>query len=117
MGLVSLGVGYWFWNAGDTDDAYWRTVVFTVLTLSQMGNALAIRSSRRSLFEIGLLSNKALLGSVLLTFGLQMAVVYMPFLQGIFNTVPLSLMDLGFCLVLSTVVFWAVETQKWLSRR
>ena len=86
MGLVSLGMGFWAWQSGQS---YWQTMVFTTLTLSQMGHALAIRSSRDSLFKIGLFSNKALLGAVLLTFILQLAVVYLPFMQEIFKTVAL----------------------------
>ena len=114
MGLVSLIVGYWYWAIGHP---YWQTMVFTTLTLSQMGNALAIRSQRESLFKIGLLSNRAMLSAVLLTFVLQMAVVYVPFFQSIFQTGPLALGDLLVSLLLSTVVFWGVEIQKWLIRR
>jgi Ca2+-transporting ATPase len=82
-----------------------------------MGNALAIRSEQDSLFKIGLLSNKPLLAAVLVTLGLQLAVVYIPFLQNIFTTQALSLGDLVICLLLSCVVFWAVELEKWLIRR
>jgi Ca2+-transporting ATPase len=114
MGLVSLLMGFWAWSTGNPT---WQTMVFTTLTLSQMGNALAIRSDRESLFSIGLLSNKPLLGAVLLTFVLQLAVVYVPFLQEIFKTVSLSPADLAISLVLSTVVFWGVELEKWVSRR
>jgi Ca2+-transporting ATPase len=114
MGLVCLGLGFWAWQ---TDRVAWQTMVFTTLTLSQMGNALAIRSERDSLFSIGLLSNKALAGAVLLTFVLQMAVVYLPFLQGLFKTDPLSLIELVICLLLSMVVFWGLELEKWWSRR
>jgi len=92
-------------------------MVFTTLTLSQMGHALAIRSSRDSLFKIGLFSNKALLGAVLLTFVLQLAVVYIPLLQGLFKTVALPPGDLLISLLLSTVVFWGVELEKWFLRR
>ena len=95
----------------------WQTMVFTTLTLSQMGHAMAIRSNRDSLFTIGLFSNVALLGAVLLTFGLQLAVVYVPFLQQVFNTVSLSANELVISLVLSTVVFGAVEVEKWALRR
>jgi len=91
-------------------------LVFTTLTLSQMGHALAVRS-RESLFNVGLLSNRALLGAVLLTFVLQMAVIYVPFLQELFKTDALSLGELLLSLVLSTVVFWGVELEKWLTRR
>ncbi|MCK4899497.1 MAG: cation transporting ATPase C-terminal domain-containing protein, partial [Anaerolineales bacterium] len=95
----------------------WQTMVFTTLTLSQMGNALAIRSGRDSLFKIGLFTNKALLGAVLLTFILQMAVVYVPFMQTLFKTVALPPGDLLISLLLSTVVFWGVELEKWFLRR
>jgi Ca2+-transporting ATPase len=91
-------------------------MLFTTLTLSQMGHALAVRSGE-SLFKVGLLSNKALLGAVLLTFALQMAVVYVPFLQNLFKTDALALGELILSLVLSTVVFWGVEVEKWLIRR
>lgn len=114
MGLVSLGIGLWAWRSARPD---WQTLVFTTLTLSQMGHALAVRSSRDSLFKIGLLSNKALLGAVLLTFVLQMAVVYVPTLQELFKTVALPPADLLISLALSTVVFCGVELEKWLLRR
>ncbi len=114
MGIVTLGIGYWAWNAGQDN---WQTLVFTTLTLSQMGHALAVRSGRESLFTAGLLSNKPLLGAVLLTFVLQLAVVYVPLLQTLFKTVALSPADLAVSLLLSTIVFWGVEVEKWLQRR
>lgn len=114
MGAVSLVAGLWALNTGRTET--WQTMIFTTLTLAQMGNVLAIRSDRDSLFQIGLLSNKPLLGAVLLTFALQMAVVYVPFLQDIFNTRPLPLEDLLISLGFSTVVFISVELFKWLRR-
>jgi Ca2+-transporting ATPase len=116
MGVVSLAMGYVRWSEGVWGEAHWRTIVFTVLTLSQMGNALAIRSSRDSLFRIGLLSNKALLASVGLTFLLQLAVIYLPPLQAVFKTTSLSLGELLSCILLSSTVFWAVEAKKLLSR-
>ncbi len=114
MGIVSLGMGYWAWSTGRHD---WQTMVFTTLTLSQMGHALAIRSGRESFFKIGLFTNKALLGAVLLTFVLQLAVVYVPFMQALFKTVALPPIGLAISLLLSTVVFWGVELEKWFLRR
>ncbi len=114
MGLVSIGTGYFYWRIGDTS---WKTMLFTTLTLSQMGNALAIRSERDSLFKIGLCTNKPLLAAVIVTLGLQIAVVYVPFLQNIFQTQALSLRELVISLVMSSVVFWAVELEKYLLRR
>ncbi len=91
MGIVSLLVGLW---ASNFNHAFaWQTMIFTTLTMAQMGNALATRSESQTLWEVGILTNKALLGSVILTFALQMAVVYLPFLQKIFKTQALSLLD------------------------
>jgi Ca2+-transporting ATPase len=91
-------------------------MVFTVLTLSQLGHALAVRSERESLFSLGLGSNLPLTGAVLLTVALQLAVIYLPWLNGIFRTVPLSAGELLACFVLSSIVFVAVEVEKSLVR-
>jgi Ca2+-transporting ATPase len=93
------------------------TMVFTVLSMSQMGHALAIRSDWKSLFNQGILGNKQLAGAVLLTLSLQMAVIYVPFLQDIFRTQSLTLNELLICIGLSSIVFWAVEMEKWVKRR
>ena len=118
MGLASLGVGYLYYRIDPSaSPAVWQTVLFTTLTLAQMGNALATRSDRDTLWQIGLFSNKAMLGSVLLTFALQMAVIYVPFLNRAFSTTPLSLQDLLISLGFGTVVFLAVESFKWIQQR
>lgn len=82
-----------------------------------MGYVMAIRSYSQSLFQIGVFSNRALVGAVLLTTGLQMMVIYVPLFSGLFKTVALPLQELLICLLLSTVVFFAVEIQKWFIRR
>jgi len=114
MGSVALLAQGWAYYTGST---HWQTMIFTVLTLSQLGNVLAMRSEKESLFQQGLWSNPTLFGVVLFTFVLQMATIYIPFLNQIFKTTPLSLRELVLCLVLSTVVFAAVETKKWIIRR
>jgi Ca2+-transporting ATPase len=99
------------------DAPYWQTVVFTVLTVSQLFHSLAVRSESASLFSIGLFSNLPILGAVVLTLMLQMLVIYLPAMNEIFHTQPLPLFDLAVCLVLSSLVLFAVEIEKWLVRR
>ena len=113
MGGVSIATQALFIDHAQT---HWQTMVFTVLCLSQMGHVLAIRSERESLFRQGVLSNKPLLGAVLLTFGLQMTTVYVPFLHPIFKTEALSAGELLVTVLLSSIVFLAVEMEKALKR-
>lgn len=97
-------------------DGHWQTMVFTVLTLAQMWQVMAIRSDRDSLFRQGMRSNTPLLGAVLLTFVLQLAVIYAPPLNLIFRTAPLRVAELGGCIAVSGLVFVAVELDKWRLR-
>jgi Ca2+-transporting ATPase len=113
MGIIALVTGWLYWEAGDEA---WQTMVFTVLTLSQMGHVLAIRQERESLFRAGLLSNRLLFGAVVLTVLLQFALVYVPFLQDIFGTQNLDATHILIAVALSTVIFWVIEIQKWALR-
>ncbi|MBI4587964.1 MAG: cation-transporting P-type ATPase, partial [Candidatus Rokubacteria bacterium] len=114
MAGLTIGTQGWFLHAGSDR---WQTMVFTVLALSQLAHVLAIRSERESLFTQGLRSNLPLLGAVVLTVLLQMATVYVPVLNGIFKTDPLSLGELALTFVLASAVFLAVEVEKWVKRR
>lgn len=114
MGAICIATQGWALRAGNEK---WMTMVFTVLSISQMGHALAIRSDWKSLFSQGVFGNKPLIGAVLLTLSLQMAVIFVPFLQDIFRTQALTMKELLICIGLSSVVFWAVELEKWIKRQ
>ncbi len=115
LGSVSLASGLWAINTGRTET--WQTMIFTTLTFAQMGNVLALRSDWYSLFQIGLKTNMPLLGAVILTILLQFAVIYLPFLQNVFGTVALPLVDLLVSLAMSTAVFIGIEIFKIFMRR
>ena len=91
-------------------------MVFTVLTLSQLGHAMSVRSSRDTLLRIGLLSNPFLLGSVALTLGLQVGLIYWEPMRELFHLARLSAADLLLAVGVSTIVFFASEASKVLSR-
>jgi Ca2+-transporting ATPase len=114
LGGLCLGIQAW---AIATGHAHWQTMVFTVLTLGQMAHVMAIRSETEPLWRLGLGTNKPLLAAVLLTFVLQMATIYVPFLNPIFKTEPLSLAELALCLAAAAVVWVAVELEKTWRRR
>jgi Ca2+-transporting ATPase len=111
-GAVSLGLGVW----GHATGRPWQTMIFTSLALLQLGNALAVRSERQSLFRLGLASNRFLTWTVLGTLLLQLAVVYWPPARAALELQPLSLTDLAVVLLASSIAFWAIEAQKLAAR-
>jgi Ca2+-transporting ATPase len=114
IGGISIVSQAWAHGRGSDN---WQTVVFTVLTFCQLMNVLAIRSDRESIVSYGLFSNPLLLMAVLFTIALQLAIIYVPMLQNIFHTTPLSALELGVCFLLPLIVLMAVEIEKALARR
>ena len=111
MGAVSILTQALFIDKSQTP---WQTMVFTVLCLSQMGHVLSIRSEQESFFKQR--ANRPLLWAVLLTFALQMATIYVPFLNPIFRTEPLTAGELVVTILFSIIVFLAVEIEKAIKR-
>ncbi len=114
MAGVTLGTEAWAIHTGKEN---WQTMVFTVLAFSQLGHVLGIKSEVRSLYRQGIFSNKPLIGAIGLTIVLQLAIIYIPYLNDLFKTQMLSWEDLGICIALSLVVFHAVELEKWIKNR
>lgn len=113
MAALTLGVQAWGMAQGKEN---WQTMVFTVLSLAQLGHVSAIRSEHEYIFQKGIFSNLPLVGAVLFTFLLQLAIIYLPAANEIFKTQPLSLSELAICISLSFVLFLAVEAEKWVKK-
>jgi P-type Ca2+ transporter type 2C len=114
IGALTLGVQA---QALGTGSAHWQTMVFTTLTFAQLFHVMVIRSERESLLTIGIGSNLPLLGAVLLGGALQLAVVYVPAMNEIMKTEPLTATELAICMLVPATVVLAVESEKWLIRR
>ena len=114
--MAALTLGTQAWSLAQ-EGMHWQTMVFTVLSLSQLGHVLSIRSERTFLYKQGLLSNKPLIGAVALTFVLQLGVIYLPAAQEIFRTEALTWQELLICVGVSAILFHAVELEKWLRVR
>jgi Ca2+-transporting ATPase len=108
LGVQSVAIGL---------DWEWQTMTFTTLALLQLGHALAVRSERESFFRLGWRTNKPLIGAVVLTAAVQLLIVYSSFLQPVFDTEALGAAELAVVLAVSTLVFVAVEIEKWIIRR
>ena len=101
--------------AGTGEMAYGRTMAFTTLILFQMFNVFNARSDTHSAFY-QLFHNRWLFGAVALSLVLQAAVIYVPFLQSAFDTVPLHASDWLICVLVSSSVLWLRELDKVVRR-
>jgi Ca2+-transporting ATPase len=105
--------------AGSGSIEYGRTMAFTILILFQMFNVFNARSDTHSAFY-QLFRNPQLWGAVALSLALHMAVLYVPFLQQAFDTVPLRASDWLLCILVASSVLWLRELSKgvvWAIRR
>jgi P-type Ca2+ transporter type 2C len=121
FGIVTIGLMKWAFDRthvagylGDPDT--WKTIVFTTLCIAQMGHALAVRSVNKLFIEINPFSNPLLLGAVVSTVLLQLALVYSPPLQSFFGTHALSSLELGVCFGCSLLIFIWIEGEKLFVR-
>jgi P-type Ca2+ transporter type 2C len=95
--------------------AYGQTMAFTTLLFFSLFTVFAARSDERSAFA-GFFSNPWLLGAVMLSLLLHVAVVYVPFLQKAFSTVSLSGSDWLRCAAVGSSVLWLTELVKVVLR-
>ena len=100
-------------NAGD--EVHARTMAFTTLMMFQLFNVYNCRSSWRSALS-GFFDNKWLLAAVFLSLGAQISVVYVPFLQSAFHTVPLSAFDWLIVTGVAATLLLVMEPVKFLLR-
>jgi Ca2+-transporting ATPase len=94
---------------------YAQTMAFTTLILFQLFNVFNARSDDRSAFD-GLLRNHWLWAAIALSLALQVAVIYIPFLQNAFSTVSLSLSDWLRCTAVASSALWLRELNKLVTR-
>ena len=94
----------------------WKTMVFTMLCISQMGHALAVRSLTRMTIQLNPFSNPFLLISVVATSLFQLLIIYVEPLRNFFGTRYLPFNELLVCFGFSSLVFVWVELEKLVYR-
>ncbi|MGH7231266.1 MAG: cation transporting ATPase C-terminal domain-containing protein, partial [Nitrospiraceae bacterium] len=92
-----------------------QTMAFNTLVFFSLFTVFNARSDERSAF-VGMFSNKWLWGAILLAVLLQLAVIYIPFLQQAFSTVSLTAGDWLKCAAVASSVLWLRELSKLFSR-
>jgi potassium/sodium efflux P-type ATPase len=102
--------------AGTDDLLTARTMAFTTLVLAQLFNCFNARSDTRSAFR-NLFSNPLLWAAIALSALLQVLVVQTPFFNRLLSTTPLSARNWVVCVVLASIVLWAIEVKKLVQRR
>lgn len=115
IAVISMVLGGWSWFEGGKD-APWQSILFTSLAFAQIFQALGIRSSQDHLWQIGVFSNRVLWGMIIAVLGLQLAVIYLPFLQGFFHTEALSLPVLLLIFAANALIWIISETVKALGK-
>jgi Ca2+-transporting ATPase len=117
IGLVALGVGIRYFDPATPQDNRWQTMIFTTIAFMQIGQALASRSARVSVFSLGVRTNWFIFLMVFLVLGLQLVALYIPALEDVFDITPLSAIELAICAGLGSIAFVAIEIEKWVKRR
>ncbi|MCP5272880.1 MAG: HAD-IC family P-type ATPase [Burkholderiaceae bacterium] len=115
--IAAVTLGWFAWRQGQgLPLEVVRTETFTVLAMCQWFNVLSCQSATRSALRLGLLQNPWLLGGLTLSIALQALVVYAPFMNDLFHTVPLAPSALLPLVGLASMVLWAEEARKLLAR-
>ena len=98
------------------DLAQARTVAFTVMVVAQLVHAFNCRNERLSLFQLGVGTNRALLGAFLLSVAVQVALLTVPAVAPVFKVAPLPVEDWALLGVLGLLPFVIMEVIKLLRR-
>jgi len=119
--LTTWIAGGWHWGMplDPRDPLYIKgtTMTFAGIVVAQIGNVLACRTSKTSLFKTSLKSNKWIWMGIAAQVSIISFLVYVPWMQSFFGTTALGLLDWAFLASLACVVVFAEEIRKWFSRR
>jgi len=94
-----------------------RTQLFTALVLMELANAVNARSLKYTVFKVGLFKNKFLWLAILSSLGLQLMVLYIPALHGIFEVTYPNVFDWTVAIVFTLIVFFSIEIGKYVTSR
>jgi len=110
IAAATLGLGAAYFDPARPEDTTWQTMIFAALGFTQIGHALGLRASGRPVLSFR--SNPAMAALTLATLVLQLAAIYLPFMDRFFDLTPLSLKDLGIAFAMGVLTWAAVQVEK-----
>ena len=93
------------------------TMTLASIVFCQVGMVLNCRTERQSIFKVGIFSNKRVLGGIVFEIILISAIIYVPFLQEIFQTAPIGINEWLFLIILPPLILFIEEIRKAITRR
>ncbi|MGH2102262.1 cation transporting ATPase C-terminal domain-containing protein, partial [Aerococcus urinaeequi] len=115
IGLGAFGVFYLFHNIFAMGLVYAQTATFTYMAVAQLFHILNVRRLNGFGLDKTFFQNKLLLVAIAFSVVLQLMVVYVPFLNNVFGTEPLTLMTWGIILAIVLVITGLVYLVKKLA--
>ena len=110
IAAATLGLGAAYFDPARPEDTTWQTMIFAALGFTQIGHALGLRASGRPVLSFR--SNPTMAALTLATLVLQLAAIYLPFMDRFFDLTPLSLTDLGIAFAMGVLTWAAVQVEK-----
>jgi Ca2+-transporting ATPase len=120
VGLLLLAGSFslfeWALSSG-ASDAYARTVAVNVFVMGETFYLFNCRSLTRSMFTLGVFTNRWVLGGVAAMFVLQMLFTYAPTMNDLFHSAPIGLDAWGLIIAVGICIYAAVGAEKWFRQR
>jgi Ca2+-transporting ATPase len=110
MAVAALGLGAAYFEPLQPEDTTWQTMIFAALGFTQIGHALGLRASGHPGFAVA--ANPLMAVLTLATLVLQLAAIYLPFLERFFGLVPLAWEDLGLAFAMGVLTWAGVKIER-----
>ena len=115
--LCAYMLGEYVLSDPDTADGIACTMSFATLVFCELTRAFAVRSERHSIFTIGVFSNSMMNKAFAVGLILQLAVLLLPPLQGVFGVMSLNAAEWGIVILLALVPLLVSEIYKAVRKR
>ncbi len=117
---ITIGVLFvFFWSLYilKTSVVTARTAVFTTMVLGQLLHSLNFRSEKVSVFSLETFKNKFLIGAIIVSLALQLALIYLPGVEKVFRTAPLDLKAMVLVIIGAVIPLLLTDISKRLRNR